>query len=349
MVTESVIQPLSWLRSALIAIGLGSLLLLAPQLVNHVVFGDPAPKPIDFVIMPVWVTLEAATLTFALRWGQRRRASTFITVTIAYVLAALCGAALNELYELVARAVGFEANPRGLVDAMSAGLLNGMLVVGVWALFFITPRAVADARDRDREHQEQRRDIERARVRAAIEPHFVLNTLNAIGGLIGEDPERARDLIGDLGDLLRDAVRLSEHDTHTAAAEVAWLERYTRILEARHQGRLTFTWQVDPAAAALTLPVLLLQPLVENAIHHGALQRPGGGSVRVAIELAEGGLRCTVSDDGPGIEPGAPRAGAHGLDLTRRRLASAAPGGTFALASTAGGTRAVICLPEPRA
>jgi len=333
-------------RSALLAIALCSSLVLGSDVLRYLMLGAPAPPLIDFVSLPVLVGLEAATLTFALRWGQRRRASTIATVTIAYVLTAVCGAVSFGINELVSRAVGLPVHPRGLLGAMSDGLFAGMLVVGAWALFFILPRAVTDARDRERERQELRRDIDRARVRATLEPHFVLNTLNAIGSLVGEDPERARELIGDLGDLLRDAVQLSAHDTHTAADEVAWLERYTRIFEARHQGRLTFTWQLDPAAAAQTLPALLLQPLVENAIQHGALQRPGGGSVRVAIELVGGGLRCIVSDDGPGVGSDAPRAGAQGLALTRRRLALAAPDGTFELESSSGGTRAMICLPE---
>jgi LytS/YehU family sensor histidine kinase len=211
----------------------------------------------------------------------------------------------------------------------------------------LMPQAVRDARERERERSELRRDAERARVRSALEPHFVLNTLNSISGLIGDDPEMARELVGALGDLLRDVVRLSEQEVQPAASEVAWLQRYARILEARHPGKLTFEWAIDPAAADLGVPVLLLQPLLENAIYHGALRRPGGGRVRIEMARDGGALRCTIEDDGPGManEPTRERDDRpHGLDLTRRRLACDAPGSTLVVDSAPTGTRAVVQL-----
>src|SRR6185295_3331487 len=85
------------------------------------------------------------------------------------------------------------------LGAAAKGAWMSMLILGVWSLFYVMPRAVRD----ERERQELRREAERVRIRAALEPHFVLNTLTAIGGLVGDDPETARELLGDLGDLLR--------------------------------------------------------------------------------------------------------------------------------------------------
>jgi LytS/YehU family sensor histidine kinase len=205
-------------------------------------------------------------------------------------------------------------------------------------MFMVMPKAIRA----ERERAELRRDAERARVRAALEPHFVLNTLNAIGSLISDDPDTARELVGDLGDLLRDVVHMAEQELQPVAIEVAWLQRYTRILEARHAGRLAVEWTIDPAAAAVRVPVLLLQPLVENAIQH-ALQRPGGGRVRVDIWLVERELRCMIEDDGPGMAA-EPRDGTKGLELTRRRLAVDAPNSMLELESTPAGTRAIVHL-----
>jgi sensor histidine kinase YesM len=228
------------------------------------------------------------------------------------------------------------------------GAYVGIVMVGVWGLFMMMPQAIREARERERERAELRRDVERARVRSALEPHFVLNTLNAISGMIGDDPETARELVGDLGDLLRDVVRLSEQEMQPAASEVAWLQRYARILEARHPGQLTFEWAIDPDAAALGVPVLLLQPLLENAIYHGALRRPGGGRVRIELVREAGTLRCTIEDDGPGMtDPPAPSDRPHGLDLTRRRLACDAPGSTLVVDSAPTGTRAIVQLAAP--
>jgi signal transduction histidine kinase len=294
-----------------------------------------------FVVFVPW------TLALGLGWGERRGLSTVSTIAVAYSLAAASGAAIAMAWQ-VFRVFGWidEFNrDTTYVEAAGKGAYLGMAMVGLWGMFMLMPRAVHDARERERERQELRRDAERARVRAALEPHFVLNTLNAISGLIGENPDMARDLVGDLGDLLRDVVQLSEQELQPAAAEVAWLQRYTRILEARHQGRLVVEWSIDPAAAAMRVPVLVLQPLLENAIQHGALQRPGGGRVRVELRVTDRRLCCTVEDDGPGMPPG-PRDDARGLALTRRRLACDAPGSTLTIESAPSGTRATVLLAE---
>jgi LytS/YehU family sensor histidine kinase len=84
------------------------------------------------------------------------------------------------------------------------------------------------------------------------------------------------------------------------------VERYAHILEARHAGHLGFRWEVGGGTRGALVPHLLLQPLVENAVKHGALMRAGGGDITVRTELADGRkLICTIEDNGPGV-PGQP-------------------------------------------
>ncbi|HUJ60630.1 MAG TPA: histidine kinase [Kofleriaceae bacterium] len=290
------------------------------------------------------VIVVPVTLALGLALGERRALSTTRTIALAYGLAAVSGAVLAVIALAFDRAGVLEFDPGAtLLGEAIKGAYLAMAMVGLWGMLVLLPRAVADARARERERADLRREIERARVRAALEPHFVLNTLNAISGLVGDDPDTARELVGDLGDLLRDVVAMAEREVQSAADEVAWLKRYARILAARHAGRLVVEWSIDPAAAAIAVPVLLLQPLVENAIQHGALQRPGGGTVKVELRVADRALRCTIEDDGPGMAPEL-RDGARGLALTRRRLACDAPGSTLVIDSAPTGTRATVHL-----
>src|SRR5262249_38288825 len=201
------------------------------------------------------------------------------------------------------------------------GAVNGVLGLGLWALAVVLPFAVGDAYRREREADQLRTEAELARLRANLQPHFLFNTLNTVAGLIGEDPREARRLIGALGDLLRDSL-VEGDDMRTLDEEVAWLKHYADILEARHRGLLAFRWDIAETTRGARIPRLLLQPLVENAVKHGALRRPEGGCVAVRTAVAPGArLTCIVEDNGPGPSARPRRVGALGLDLITRRLA----------------------------
>ncbi len=224
-------------------------------------------------------------------------------------------------------------------------VLNAYLYSGLWALAFVYPFALESARVRALEAQQLRSEADLARLRAHLEPHFMLNTLNAIAGLVTEEPKEARRLLSCLGDLLRDAVA-SADETQRLDEQIAWLRRYAQILETRHRGALRFRWEIAPGTEGLVLPRLLLQPLVENAVKHGALQREDrAGEVVIRTSQDAGGLLvCAIEDNGPGIADREVRDGAFGLMSVRRRLELEARGGTLAFESTAGGTRSVVTL-----
>lgn len=178
-----------------------------------------------------------------------------------------------------------------------------------------------------------------ARIRATLEPHFVLNTLNTIAGLVTEDPQHARRLLATLGDLLRETMSGADRAYRAVRDEVAWLRGFAQILESRHHGRLAFRWQVDPQTEDCRIPTLPLQPVVENAVWHGALGRPNGGNVTVHIRCSGNPLTCAIEDDGPGFSAGGPRTGAGGLQLVRRRIALEGGGASLDVSSKPGAHR----------
>src|SRR5262249_12927193 len=154
---------------------------------------------IEVVAALIWVTADGWLLAVALRWGERRRIATAWTLAAGYTAVLVFGAIWLEL--LVASGLIDKSNAAAPVwyFILADGAYWSILILGVWALFYVTPRVGRDARNRERERQELLREAERARVRAALEPHFVLNTLTAIGALLGDEPETARELLGDLG------------------------------------------------------------------------------------------------------------------------------------------------------
>ena len=227
---------------------------------------------------------------------------------------------------------GMSALPTGVV--VQIGLYDGVLAVGLWALAVAMPETRARAAELDR----LRTAAELATLRAHVQPHFLLNTLNTIAALTTEAPAEARELIAALGDLLRDALE-DRGETHTLAAEVAWLRRYARVIEIRHL--VQFRWEISEASEHVQIPRLLLQPLVENAVKHGALRLREGGEVTVRARPDGARTLLCVEDNGPGLQP--PRDGAVGLELVTRRLALGGHG-TFRLERDDGRTRSIVVL-----
>ena len=228
-------------------------------------------------------------------------------------------------------------------------MLNAQLYFGVWALAFVYPFAVESARVRALEAQQLRSRNEVARLRAHLEPHFLLNTLNAIAGLVTEEPREARRLLVCLGDLLRDALQ-DPSELQPLDTQIAWLRRYAEILEARHRGFLRFRWDIAPDCGAVLLPRLLLQPLVENAVKHGALRR-GDRTGEVVVRAStkdDGTLVCVIEDNGPGVPDAEVRAGAFGLQSVRRRLELETPQpSSLRLVSSTEGTRSIVEIARP--
>jgi LytS/YehU family sensor histidine kinase len=239
--------------------------------------------------------------------------------------------------------------PWGTADLLRVGFGMGITGFAIWSLAFVFPFAAEDARLHALETEKLKADVELAQLRAHLEPHFLLNTLNAVSGLVIENPREARRLLGAVGDLLRDLVAPGR-EMQTVEEEIEWLRRYATILETRHAGHLRFRLQVGAGTGQALLPRLLLQPLVENAVKHGALMRAGGGEVGVRTELFEGSrLICTIEDNGPGIPDGPTRPGAFGVSSVRRRLALKYPGAaSLAHDSSPAGTSFIVTLPLER-
>lgn len=220
------------------------------------------------------------------------------------------------------------------------GALRGVTTAALWVLGFVYPLSI--------ERENLRVAAELAQLRSRLEPHFLLNTLNTISGLMRDDPELTRRLIGCLGDLLRDS--LESNATHqTVAEEVSWLRRYAEILEIRHHGQLSFVWTLSPEAMAQVVPRTLLQPVVENAVLHGALRASEPGVVQISASIDRSvqpaQLLLSVKDNGPGLRAGPTRQGAFGLHSVRRRLLLEWPGATLSLDGGPTGTTVTMRMP----
>lgn len=164
-------------------------------------------------------------------------------------------------------------------------------------------------------------------LRADLDPHFLFNALNAIASQCASDPAAAEENVVRLATLLRAVLDTRRRPSHPLDDEVALAGDYVGLLKARYP-ELTVTFDVAPEALRADVPPLLLQPLLENAVRHGSIDR---GEIRV--EALGQGRDLVIRVRSPGAFRG-PREGGMGIDLVRRRVELAwGPNGRFEIAT----------------
>lgn len=141
-------------------------------------------------------------------------------------------------------------------------------------------------------------------LRAQINPHFLFNTLNTITSKARTDPEETRRLLQRLSDFFRYSIRQHGHFAEFGQ-EYFFVRTYVSLEQARFGEQLQVRYDVDPQVLGAQVPVLVIQPLVENAVKHGLANQVGGGTVtlRARVDPLTRRTRIQVTDDGVGMDP----------------------------------------------
>ena len=244
---------------------------------------------------------------------------------------------------------------------LDGALVNGFLPLLGWSLVrlgFQYKTALREQREQALRAVAAARDAQLRMLAYQLNPHFLFNTLNSIRALINEDRQRARDMVTALSGYLRYA--LVERPLHVALLdeEVASVRGYLAIEQVRFEERLDVRLDVEPAALRCEVPAFLLNPLVENAIKHGAAGTADAPLVlRVEARLVDGDrLRLVVENTGrwrrePTNSPAAREAddglpGGLGLANVRARLEALHPGAhRLEIEEADGHVRVIVELP----
>lgn len=240
-----------------------------------------------------WVALVAAmVLCRCRRWLAHLQTSAVTLITLGIVQSiTLLGSLLAPW---LAADADFGLGPAApLPTLLGNQAISGIITLMALRYFYVQHQwkqhIEAEARARFRSLQSR------------IHPHFLFNTLNTIAGLIRARPDQAEQAVLDLADLLRSA--LANQERITLGDELELTRRYLAIERLRMGERLQVDWELAADLPLATpMPALLLQPLVENAIHHGIQGLPEGGQLRIRVAQQPHGLRFTITNPRP---PGA--------------------------------------------
>lgn len=253
------------------------------------------------------------------RQGMARPIAIYLGFTAAFVVMKYA------LYVPILNALRRNGTPTSLGETLLGSFITEN--IAFWCLLAAVLGVEYYRNLREREVHAARLETQLAEARldalsAQLHPHFLFNAIQGISTLIHRDPDAADTMLARLSDLLRLSLqRFGGHEI-PLARELELLRLYLDVVQARFADRLTVSIRVPDGLRDALVPHFLLQPLVENALHHGIARRAGAGHVDIAAERAGDSLLLRVSDDGPGLPAGSrpfPEGGI-GLSNTRDRL-----------------------------
>lgn len=209
--------------------------------------------------------------------------------------------------------------------------LSWILISIPWSVFMYFTvlgcvHAVAyfnEAREREAQAARLATQLAEARLgalRMQMHPHFLFNSLNAVGVLVrDQNTVAATRMLERLGDVLRQVLRTDLPHEVTLAEELEFLEQYLAIEQERFSDRLRVHWSIEDRARSALVPSFVLQPIVENAIKHGIAKRADAGRIDITARIVDRYVELSVRDDGVGMSTTDAAEGV-GLSNTRERL-----------------------------
>lgn len=239
------------------------------------------------------------------------------SLTIAGIISVLVRLMLKSIFKADAAYISTLEHSGDIRFWVAVLIISWVAIVGV---LWHKQQEHSDAEKRKTDAERLARDAELYKLRQQLQPHFLFNSLNSISALAGSHPEEARKMIHQLSEFLRGTLRKEEHQWVSLADELQHLSLYLDIEKVRFGHRLSTAIACDDAAAAMRMPPMLLQPLVENAIKFGLYDTTEAITVNISARADGNALLLEVQNPFD-PETSAPRQGTgFGLSSVQRRL-----------------------------
>lgn len=266
----------------------------------------------------IWALLTPAMLWLGRRFPVERR-DCFPRIALHLLLSAGFSAFVlsleSALYSRLHLFPLLMKNLRGtlvqlLVRGFHGGVLNYWTVLGVQSGVLYYRRYQERSQEvlkfelRASELQSQLMSARLNALKMQLQPHFLFNTLNAITVLVRQQKGKdAEQMLGHLSDLLRGVLEDVDAQEVSLSRELEYLQLYLAIEQVRFPDRLRVEVSADPATQEASVPQLILQPIVENAIRHGIGRSSSAGRILISASKINDMVELRVQDDGPGLSP----------------------------------------------
>ncbi|OFY77387.1 MAG: hypothetical protein A2V46_03485 [Bacteroidetes bacterium RBG_19FT_COMBO_42_7] len=179
-------------------------------------------------------------------------------------------------------------------------IATGVFIYGLIILtyyLFVSLSNLSEKKSREAKLESLVTETELKMLRSQINPHFLFNSLNSVSSLTITDPEKARDMVIKLSEFMRYALSKKDEQPVSLRSELENLRLYLDIEKVRFGDRLSTEEQIDEKCLDIKMPVMLLQPLYENAIKHGVYESTECVRITTRLSLIDGYMEITISNN----------------------------------------------------
>lgn len=198
---------------------------------------------------------------------------------------------------------------------------TGVFIYGLVILtyfLFVSLTNLSEKKAREAKLESLVKETELKMLRSQINPHFLFNSLNSISSLTVTDPEKARTMVIKLSDFMRYALSRKDEQPVSLQSELENIRLYLDIEKVRFGDKLIIKEHIDGACLGLKIPVMLLQPLYENAVKHGVYESTELVKIVTTASVADGFLSITISNNYENGTSSAKGTGTGLINVSRR-------------------------------
>lgn len=259
------------------------------------------------IFFGVVLVASAAFYAHLTRFGYKRwfKSRGFLFQFLYFGIQAVLGASIASLILVISVLILSEV---GLISPIASGQIsvvvssvfwgnaaNMLFALIAWSAFYLTI-----VRSRDLKSMAQTLEISQLQsLIQQLNPHFLFNMLNNIRALILEDPEKARDALAKLSDMLRYSLNQLDFNKVKFAEELSMVNEYLELCKIQFESRLKYQFQIADESRNVLIPRMLLQLCVENAIKHGISKLKQGGEISIQAEIKNHYLNITITNPIP--------------------------------------------------
>lgn len=211
--------------------------------------------------------------------------------------------------------LSYDLNPLNI----GVNLLSTVFLYLIWTVFYFLYHYL-DRYNAALKYEAVKNEIELNNLKSQLNPHFIFNALNSIRALVDENPSKSKDAITQLSSILRNSLVINKNKLTGFDEEMNAVKDYLNLEMIRFEERLKVELDIDPESSYFSVPPLMVQTLVENAIKHGISRLKEGGIVSIQTKVHESVLNIKIRNNGQLIMNKLNGSKGFGIENTKQRL-----------------------------